>query len=82
VSDRAKLPRSFDEDRARQPEYEESDIPRHEFTAEHELHLFPIDMAEIACPDCEATYYPSDLGEALDWALGHACVGAPADETP
>jgi hypothetical protein len=52
---------------------DDATIPRHEFTAAHELHLFPLDMCEIACPDCEQTSYPDDLGEAVDWALGHQC---------
>lgn len=53
---------------------DERAIPRHEFTAEHELNLFPLDMAEIRCPDCDQTAYPDNLGEAVDWALGHECV--------
>ena len=73
MSDAARMP-DYDVNISRQPEGDDEDIPRHEFTAEHELHLFPLDMAEITCPDCEATMYPDDLGEALDWALGHACV--------
>ena len=65
------------EDRRTEPDDDAKPL-RHEFTAEHELHLFPLDMAEITCPDCEATMYPSDLGEALDWALGHDCPGPPS----
>jgi hypothetical protein len=53
---------------------EDAQIPRQEFTAQHELNLFPLDMCEITCPDCERTAYPSDLGEAVDWALGHQCL--------
>ena len=49
-------------------------IPRHKFTTAYHLHRFPLDMAEITCPDCSATSYPDDLGEALDWALGHQCA--------
>ena len=51
-------------------------IPRHPFSAEHELNLFPLDMCEIRCPDCDRTACPDDLGEALDWALGHDCDAA------
>ena len=54
---------------------DDATIPRHKFTVANHLHRFPLDMAEITCPDCSATSYPDDLGEALDWALGHQCAG-------
>ena len=52
---------------------DDTPIPRQDFTVEHELQLFPLDMCEITCPDCSRAYYPDSLGEALDWALGHKC---------
>jgi len=68
---------SKDEEIARRAELEAAaddvTIPRHEFSVEHELHLFLLDMCEIRCPDCDRTAYPDDLGSALDWALGHDC---------
>lgn len=74
------MPKSYDADISRQPGdlTDDENIPRHPFTAAHHLHRFPLDvrllMAMITCPDCDGTLYPSDLGEALDWALGHNCV--------
>lgn len=56
---------------------DDTTIPRHEFSVANELYLFPLDMCQITCPDCERTAYPDDLGEALDWALGHKCPGPP-----
>jgi prevent-host-death family protein len=37
------------------------------------LARFPLDMAQIACPDCGSDAYPSDMGDALRWALTHEC---------
>lgn len=34
---------------------------------------FPLDMAQIKCPDCEAGAYPDDMAEAVAWAMGHKC---------
>ena len=34
---------------------------------------FPLDMAQITCPDCRRDAYPESLGEAVDWALSHRC---------
>jgi hypothetical protein len=51
-------------------------LPRHEFTEANELHLFPFDDAATArldCQDCDAFCNPENLGEAVDWALGHKC---------
>lgn len=60
---------------------DEATIPKHWFSLANDLQLFPLDMCEIRCPDCDRTAYPDDLGEALDWALGHACVdGTPKAE--
>ncbi len=59
---------------------DDATISRHKFTAANHLHRFPLDMAEITCPDCSQTSYPDDLGEALDWALGHQCA-APAGDS-
>ena len=62
------------------PGWFESDpapIPRHEFTAANELHLFPFDeddLPRLDCPnDCGSFCEPANLGEMVDWALGHKC---------
>jgi hypothetical protein len=62
------------------PGWFESDpapIPRHEFTVANELHLFPFDEDDarrLDCPeDCGSFCEPANLGEAVDWALGHKC---------
>ena len=34
---------------------------------------FPLDMAQVTCPDCRRDAYPDTLGEAIDWALSHQC---------
>jgi len=56
---------------------DETPIPRHEFTEANSLHMFPfdeIDTPRLDCPDdCGAFCNPGDLGEAVDWALGHKC---------
>jgi hypothetical protein len=41
-----------------------------------ELKRFPLDMAQVKCPDCQADSYPDDLGEAVRWVLGHGCAAA------
>lgn len=76
-----RMPKSYDDDISRQPGdlADDETIPRHKFTAAYHLHRFPLDMAMITCPDCDGALYPSDLGEALDWALGHQCAG---EDTP
>ena len=54
-------------------------VPRHEFTEANDLHLIPFDedaTARLDCPDCEAICNPGNLGEAVDWALGHKCEPA------
>lgn len=60
-------------------------LPRHEFTGANQLHLFPFDEDDtprLDCPDdCGAFCNPGDLGEALDWALGHKC-GPDQDASP
>jgi hypothetical protein len=52
-------------------------VPRHEFTEANQLHLFPFDEDDtprLDCPDdCGAFCEPANLGEAVDWALGHKC---------
>jgi hypothetical protein len=40
---------------------------------------YPLDMAQIICPDCRRDAYPDSLGEALDWALGHKCDAETTD---
>ena len=52
-------------------------VPRQGFSVANELYLFPLDMCEITCPDCGRTSYPDDLGQAVDWALGHKCKENP-----
>jgi len=57
---------------------DETPLPRHEFTEANKLHAFPFDedaMARLDCPDdyCDAYCEPGNLGEAVDWALGHKC---------
>lgn len=55
-------------------------IPRHEFTEANKLHAFPFDeddMPRLYCADdCGAFCEPANLGEAVDWALGHKCAAA------
>ena len=57
---------------------DETPIPRHEFTEANELHLFTFDEDDtprLDCPDdCGMFCNPADLGEAIDWALGHKCA--------
>ena len=52
-------------------------VPRHEFTTANDLHMFPFDedaLPQLDCPDdCGASCDPANLGEAVDWALGHKC---------
>lgn len=54
--------------------------PRHEFTEANNLHWFAFDgdwTARLDCPgECGAYCEPGDLGEAVDWALGHKCSDA------
>ena len=56
---------------------DETPIPRHEFTAANQLHLFVFDEdwgKRLDCPDdCGAFCEAANLGEAVDWALGHKC---------
>lgn len=53
-------------------------IPRHEFTEANSLHSFALDedtTVLLYCPDdCGASCIPANLGEAVDWALGHKCA--------
>jgi hypothetical protein len=62
------------------PGWFESDpdpIPRHEFTVANDLHSFPFDednLPRLGCPDeCGRFCEPANLGEMVDWALGHKC---------
>ena len=63
---------------------DETQVPRHEFTAANELHLFTFDedaLSRLDCPNECGTYCePANLGEAVDWALGHKCEPATAGE--
>lgn len=56
---------------------DETPIERNAFTAANRLHLFtfdPDELSQLVCPDdCGSFCEPADLGEALDWALGHKC---------
>jgi hypothetical protein len=68
---------------------DETPIPRHEFTAANQLEAFAFgenDNAGLRCPDdCGAFCEPANLGEAVDWALGHKCEpewAAPATPAP
>ena len=55
-------------------------IPRHPFTTEQELHLFEFtDLDDLECPDCGEHSSPANLGNAVDWALGHKYVEEAAD---
>ena len=40
------------------------------------LHAFDADEVggEFRCPDCPEFYEPQNLGDAVDWALGHKCI--------
>lgn len=57
---------------------DETPIPRHEFTEANKLHWFAFDgdwTARLDCAyECGAYCEPGDLGEAVDWALGHKCA--------
>jgi hypothetical protein len=57
-------------------------VVRHEFTEANDLRLFSFEedfTPHLDCPgDCGAYCEPADLGEAVDWALGHKCG---SDET-
>ena len=51
-------------------------IPRHPFSAEHNLYSFEWDdLGSARCPYCFETFTAGDtnLGDVLDWALGHNC---------
>ena len=52
-------------------------VPRHEFTEANDLHSFPFDedmTVWLDCPDeCGSSCEPANVGEAVDWALGHKC---------
>jgi len=57
-----------------------TEIQRHEFSTEHELHLFEFDdLCIMHCPDWQEDVVSPNLGAAVDWALGHACT---EDVTP
>jgi hypothetical protein len=65
---------------------DETPVPRHEFTGANSLHLFTFDedamSSRLDCPDdCGRFCEPANLGEALDWALGHKCREAAGTET-
>ena len=38
-----------------------------------ERRRFLLYVAEIICPRCGRDSFPDNLGEAIDWALGHEC---------
>jgi hypothetical protein len=64
---------------------DETPIPRHEFTEANGLHSFLFDEdfpPTLDCPDdCGSSCQPSNLGELVDWALGHKCAEAAGTET-
>jgi hypothetical protein len=58
-------------------------VVRQKFSDANGLHLFSFEedfTPHLDCPDdCGAYCEPADLGEAVDWALGHKCG---SDEAP
>jgi hypothetical protein len=51
------------------------EFPQQEFSKARELYLFEAtDLDDYECPDCGAHFHPVNLGQAVDWALGHECL--------
>ncbi len=56
-----------------------------ETSSTNNLYLFAFGEDEsnrLDCPDCAAFCAPVNLGEAVDWALGHKCANPREPEEP
>jgi len=49
-------------------------IERQDFPQMHQLHYFLFEEGEFRCHFCFERFDPQNLGDAIDWALGHDCV--------